>query len=1369
MGAYDYLSWRYEPVAIRRERERQQFSTLRQAITPLVQSGNSLDMLRAQQTVRAAQRLNAPEKKPYNARILEKVRERVQDVAAAASQPKTDFTRPGFSGKISGEDDGGGGFLGGIKKGLGAVGDVFDEGADVAIEGVKKAGAGLEWLNERTAEPAFAIASGQISARRKPILDAQGKPTGRFYREKPSFLDMAQGIGSFVKDPKGAYEEGREAFDERLANPSQNLVSRLALSGAADVTNIAGAGLLTQGLRAGAKARAGTRLGTLLSGAAKTNVAIDVAPAKVLGAPFKGASRLARLARGATGAADEVTDAFGIAGLRPAIAGGSVGGYAYRLRDFDDVVKEVSTSDNPIKRLLVGKTRINPSVLDTEFGKNLTAYTRQRIAGGELAETAVTAALDKHNPAGGLRRAVGAGGEVFDIADDGGIRNLGASSGAIWQDVFSRPNQYQLTPAQRGYVDDFNSVIDDMQMLRAEAGLTPFPRNPDGSLYVPRQTQSVRGVELRRPSSPKLQRVYELAEEGVANGVRYDTDPRNTLALYTRSTYEEIAQKQLADVLEPLSVTASELVPAPVRTRLQEAIANRKAVERSLRSEIDQARKNLARPADTPRKVELRKADLAKLEQLTKYDAPARLDAARAQYDKAKRAYSKAMEAARRSEIAPGKLFGKQEGTIAVGQWRNRFFPREDYERLVDVVGGFGGVAKPKANVVAKAFEGVGNVTRYTASVGDFAAPFVQGLPALARNPIAWGKATAKHYQAFFDPTVQSRFVNDHLETFQWMSQHGIPIGDPEFFTAGGPTGEIAAIGRAVEKIPGGSLVTKPIAAAGKQTAGRFGAAYGTFLGTVRANLVEGLRKGWKGTDAELAQYIRNMTGGLDSRALGVGPSQRGIESTWLAFSPRLLRSTVALVGDAAQGVAKTAIPGMAANAAQREAARTLLQLAAGATGAYVATGLALGKDWEEIEEGLNPLNGKRFLSYQVNGDWIGVGGQVRALTQFAANLAVDPLKLGEMSGDNPLVAFYMTRGAPALNTAGGIAEIAGADVLRYEDIESFPDLVKHIGTGALPFALQGVMEGQNVETTLLGLTGARTSPETPTDKLNAIAQKILDPKTGQPNATDFYDSEPRIRDLIKQKYPHIWQDAVAKGSEQRQRAEQMRSELNAQQAAEDEQFLAGQVSREDWLKSYRDRQDELFFRQKEIYGDSDFARGDTPLDRYYAERERLTDPATNRLTDEGWRQLDKWLAQQSPEDRDYIESNRGLGGTPLVRAYREVQKLQDSYYSLPKYRGYTADESVQIDELWQVARNNSRSTEPAAMLAALRKATRGEAINPRVMAGTRRRILGMLTQANLRAKFKKAHPSLDFFYGQGPLTAEEIAALNARVASQNP
>lgn len=739
------------------------------------------------------------------------------------------------------------------------------------------------------------------------------------------------------------------------------------------------------------------------------------------------------------------------------------------LRPIGDVQNEVTTSDNPVIRAIAGRTGINPSVLDNTYtGKALTAYMRQRIAVDELTDTALQAALDSHAQMFTGRSRYG--------IDNEGLMNVtrkgsGIKGKAPWQDVYSRPGDFNLNKRTTDFINDYRQVVDEIEALRQSHGLTPRSKQgPEGWGYVPRQVKSVRGVEVRRPSNAGLQRIYEDAVDGYGRGVRYDRDPRATLELHVRNAYREIAEKQLGDLLEPLSVRPNELIPIPVVKRLQDAIRNRRSAETA------------ARQAFQAKSVGKGKAPMPSTYARNVYNDPA-VVTARKEYQAAKAAYGKASQAALKAQVAPAGVFGGPAGeTIPIAMWRNRFFPQQDAERIAEVMGRFTrkGEVNP-ANWGAKALGHAANYTRFLASVGDFATPVTIGLPTFGTNPGRWAQATLRHFQAFLDPAAQARFVKNHLGTFQEMSRYGVPIGDPEFFKVL-REGEGLPLGKALGPARGiGQNV-------GKQTFGRFGSSYGTYLGASRAYLWEASKM----APTEKAQWIRNLTGGLDTRAIGVGPKQREVESLWMAFSPRLFRSTAALIGDA-----------MRPNTPQgRAALRSLVGTAAATTGLYIASGYALGKSEEEIKRGLDPTQGKKFLSHEINGDWIGVGGQIRSIIQLigtsfaaASDGNLDRFKQIDLQ-DNPLLAFYSTRGAPALNItlAGAEAVTQGrVNTLPYDTIDSLPDLAKHLGTAALPFAIQGVLEGQNVETSLASLFGARTSPQTTNEAIQAQAPAAID------------------------------------------------------------------------------------------------------------------------------------------------------------------------------------------------------------------------------------------------------------------------------------
>ena len=557
---------------------------------------------------------------------------------------------------------------------------------------------------------------------------------------------------------------------------------------------------------------------------------------------------------------------------------------------------------------------------------------------------------------------------------------------------------------------------------------------------------------------------HVAVRDRVADPVSGLADVKILTAVGKLKPYREIAEKQLSDTLAPLSRRPTQLIPGEVRTNLRTAGQQVKQAEAAARVKIQDVAKGQGK-APMP-------STFAK-----KLTGDVDVQTARAGLRKAVSANTRAMQSARAAEVGPGSLFGKAEETIPIAQWRNRFFTREDADQLNEVIGRFQRKGNVNAaNVVSRGVEIIGNYTRFLSAMGDFAEPFIQGLPVLARNPAAWGRSALRHYYAFLDPTSQARFVRQHLDTFQEMSRYGVPIGDPEFFAAIKEGGGLS-IGKVLGPARGvGQKV-------GQQTFGRFGASYNVGLGTSRAYLWEASRM----AAPQRAQWVKNMTGGLDSRMLGVGPNQRAVESMWLAFSPRLARSTFALVGDALR-------PGTPQG---QEALRSLVQLAAGATGLYIASGIALGKSQAEIEAGLNPLNGKKFLSHEVNGDWIGIGGQIRSITQLIGKTFADPEGLTKGNQfDNPLIGFYMSRGAPAYNIVGGTVEAATGgkvNALPFEDIDSLADLGKHIGKSSLPFAIQGRVEGQNTITSIAGLFGARTSAQTVSERVTESTSDALE------------------------------------------------------------------------------------------------------------------------------------------------------------------------------------------------------------------------------------------------------------------------------------
>jgi len=1123
-------------------------------------------------------------------------------------------------------------------------------------------------------------------------------------------------------------------------------------------------------------------------------------------------------------------------GLKPIAASNK---FAAPLLPFNEVLSDVATNTG-IAGVIAARVGANPSVLrNTEVGRALTAYQRQVISSESLVDTVVAAVIDSRTRRGGatiggvevpLPSWVGTGNieHILPIDENGFFKG----TNALWQDVFSKPLDSKwrdvLSPEAKELIDDYNWVTNvEIPRVLEDAGidLRKASRTKD-EYYVPRDVQEIRGIETRRMSDPYLKRHYEEATEGFSEGIRYNADPRDTLALHLRWAYRKAAKKQLDDHLEPLSLTAKEIIPKGIRDNYANSMLAKRAVDqqrrrvrkgivvaesglrqlrervtgreytstmvkqdiselndiitnlgevqlvtpsrllvkasnvsvnqsrtsleklersvakteaalaravtqsedtaafrRSLSTELTKLEEDIgliemaphlraltldqleeaasyAPGADTARwhqltgklrqskrigrgiaiKLEASDQKLDKLEDLrnrlefVRDEVVLRRDLARvdldlsqhsliaasqkraktlssagrqagnfsaakrslrgartkerrvtrilhtAQRDKesvqirleilrdtlsvidsklplldsrhklSRSAFREALREAKVAEFSPGNLWGpNQPYEIPIGMWRKRFFPREEMDLLKSVMPDT--EVRTDTGLVTggtRGLEILGNTVRTLAATGDFAMPFIQGLPVLAENPKAWGRMLLRHHQAFVDPSVQARLIRENLSDFQWLARHGVPIGDPEFFAALKP-GEGISADMLFGKMPRGEEVRRFVRLGGRQTFGRFQASYNTGLGWSRVLLLQGLRDSWKGTDAELAHYIRNLTGGLDSRALGVSPGQRSAEGIWMAFSPRLLRSTMSLVWDAFNPVASVAtLGGVKTTEVGKKAFRNLSRLAMGATLVYTLTGIALGKDWDEIGVGLNPLNGKRFLSHQINGDWIGVGGQIRSITQLMAGMSIglvtEPASLITLDRfENPLIKFLTSRGAPGLELVGATAEaISGGkwDALPYDEVDGPLDLASHVGTSLTFFGVQGAIEGEKPFTIAASALGARTSAETVFEKRNKARDEVTEKLyPGRKYNADHPVGLDRGERMIVDAEPTVVESMRAVALTQREKKSKIQLYQDDMQVAVDDAriLIAGAALKLGPGKAFRTRRPEIY------------------------------------------------------------------------------------------------------------------------------------------------------------------------------------------------
>lgn len=1066
------------------------------------------------------------------------------------------------------------------------------------------------------------------------------------------------------------------------------------------------------------------------------------------------------------------------------------------LRPIADVRAEIRGATNEFEQTALGRATnvvVNPSKnYDSELGALHNAYTRQTTTGQQLAEVGVAAALDPHERLSALLGPGGTAGRLFDIdRKTGAVKNLRpkqANLSTHWSDVFSTvdaPRRYDMTPEQTAYWQDYRQALDEGDELLAANGLQRYKVKDNDKLYVPRVVRGVKGNEVTRPTNTRLSRLYEDAVDGVRAGIDYENDPRAVLHLYLQGVYKEVATQQFNDAMAPFLVSPknvlnktnpnviNDVVQAAkdLRDARKAARGERTAVireradvnkdilreaERGLRKNPDAGRgvepipqppkvidtaddivvaqptKPLPRSADAARKeIQESIAEARNFEQMlpnvTSKEGPAvtqatrdAVAAAQKKWNTAKAAYKRALDQTRNKELLPAYVFGntQSDSLIPVGRWKGSFLPRTaDYDKLAQQVDTLTGRPLPtRIDPFSRGMQDLGSAIRFTSAIGDLAMPLIHGLPLMGQNPVLWAKMAAKHYQGAIDPAVLGRYIRGHLESIQEMVQHGVPIADVEILSAA---------------TSGTGPLTRPISAAartgvGKQTIGRFENALDTGLTVNRNILWESLKPHWDGTAEELAQYVKQMTGGLDSAANGVGATRRAWESVWMGFSPRLMRSTLALAVKA----------GNPSSPAGRQAARSLLGLAAFATGMAVTTNIAIGNHlgeseeqiWKRIEDTMNPLGGRKFLSIKIGDQYIGVGGQVRAIAQFVAKAVANPSGFATANQfDNPLINYYMGRGAVGVNIAGGFVEGATGgkvNVLPFESIDNISDAVGHAGTASFPFVIQAQLEAEGASNLdratmgALGFLGGNVNQQTASQQIDDIANKVYGKPYTELSGVEQQRMEAQHADLFELKAREREEQSDRTQKQKRQALEEADTTRIDQERALADAYTHNLISAAQFRDEMKAIQRDAVVAKRTIRGDEDFKTTDAnklALSAWYDTFDRARIPGTEIVDWDVQEQLQADLfSHLTAGQQKFIDDRRVVPHDESVAWYFSNEDTiresgywaaNDAAFARLKSRMPQGIETYSQLILAQSAAENSGNVRLAAQLRALKNA----------------------------------------------------------------
>lgn len=356
-----------------------------------------------------------------------------------------------------------------------------------------------------------------------------------------------------------------------------------------------------------------------------------------------------------------------------------------------------------------------------------------------------------------------------------------------------------------------------------------------------------------------------------------------------------------------------------------------------------------------------------------------------------------------------------------------------------------------------------GDLARVLKAGFDFGAPFLQGIPVLARRPDIWAKATVRHMKvAAKGGQVHTRYLQENMDVLREMIQANVPFSGAasDYFVALQRGGVLPKVGQSIEDVllkGSDRLAARATRGGGRIFAdigSRFENSFEAFGDYARIEMWKSLRgtaakSGPEGIN-ELAAFIRNVTGALNAGSLGTSPSQQALERGWLFFSPRYTRASLALIADAFQGGLRG-----------QQARQTFAQLLAGGAAVYAGFATALG---QEIRLDPRPKsaggNGAEFMSLEIGGSHVGVGSFwtsfMRLLGGTATTAMDNPAALAKPSTrDNPIARWLRSRSAPM---TGGLTDwINGANFLG-EPLETPVDWTKHIARQTLPFTIENAI-----------------------------------------------------------------------------------------------------------------------------------------------------------------------------------------------------------------------------------------------------------------------------------------------------------------------
>lgn len=609
-----------------------------------------------------------------------------------------------------------------------------------------------------------------------------------------------------------------------------------------------------------------------------------------------------------------------------------------------------------------------------------------------------------------------------------------------------------------------------------------------------------RKLANRRAKAPLLDEAADTAEAEVIRNSKVHTRTINRM---------QVEMFQAMKFLEQSKTAANDGLRRRARNLYQQRLGRMQVTEDEVERIFTEHQRLYRRTVAANRRIVKLDGDIFGL---TSNRAQAEAQEALARLTKMRvdREYAETMSRIMSSADLDSRVFGGRPGTrtpVSVysdGPLAGQIAPRNLADALQQRFG-------DRGNRAVGAIEQVTGSAR-TLAAGSFDVGWlgIQGSLLAVTHPDAYAKAAVQSIRAALNPERRAKYIAENIDAVLSFIENTGDIGSSEFFASLGRGGLFGRLGSYLQrKAPEGSGFDRGLQIwRNVNPVPRLGTGFNVFLDVGKIELWKSLRGPLTAggmLDREIATHINNMMGTMNSRFLGVSPTQRQIEGALLMFSPRYTRSAFALMAELARPLGTGAtLNGLAT----REAMRAIGGFVAGGTLVTWAIAQATGSDVQ-----LNPFK-PGWLTLTIGGQKVGIGGSTRALLDTMAKMAAtvasvddrQPLDLARFNlfdsrhrAENPILQYVSGRTPP------GIREILTRETFDGQKLEGPVDLAKEIGQDFLPFALQAQffpppgVDRQSPVALLPEVTGLRARQLSAYERLRAEQDRVAQEAAGVP------------------------------------------------------------------------------------------------------------------------------------------------------------------------------------------------------------------------------------------------------------------------------